>query len=273
VLAKSATVAEMRQPGVRTVRAFRDFREQRLFARYQEDHDLAAREELIERLLPLARKLAGRYAYTDEPQEDLVQVACVGLIKALDRFDPERGSTFASYAVPTMLGELKRHFRDRSWAAHVPRATKERALEVNGAIATLSTRLGRIPKTREIADHLGTSVEEVLEAIEAATAYDAASLESHPESGEGGEQRPFVDMLGTEEHGYQMVELGDTIAGTLEALSHRERVILHLRFVKDLTQADIAKQVGVSQMHVSRLLRRSLEKLRAARRQAAEISV
>jgi RNA polymerase sigma-B factor len=257
------------RPGPRRVRAFRDFREQRLFARWHEEDDLRARDELIERLLPLARKLAARYAYTDEPQEDLVQVASVGLIKALDRFDPERGSTFASYAVPTMLGELRRHFRDKSWAAHVPRATQERALEVNGAVAALSTRLGRVPTTREIARHLGASVEQVIEAIEAATAYDAASLESLPQNGNERETGTYLDRLGAVEPGYQLVELGDAIAGTLETLSQRERVILHLRFVEDLTQAEIGKRVGLSQMHVSRLLRRSLEKLRSARRQVA----
>jgi RNA polymerase sigma-B factor len=271
VLAESV-VAEANRPQARQVRAFRDFREQRLFTRYHDEDDLEARKELLERLVPLARRLAARYAYTDEPQEDLVQVACVGLIKALDRFDPDRGVSFASYAVPTMLGELRRHFRDKSWAAHVPRATQERALEVNRAIAKLSTRLGHVPTTREIAGHLRISVEEVLEAMEAATAYDALSFESLP-PGDDGDTLPYADTLGTEEAGFQLVELGDAIAGTLDSLSQRERVILHLRFVRDLTQSEIGERVGVSQMHVSRLLRRSLEKLRAARQQAAEASL
>jgi RNA polymerase sigma-B factor len=272
VLAKSTVLADADPRPTRPIRAFRDFREQRLFIRYHADGDLEARKELIERLLPLARRLAGRYAYTDEPQEDLVQVACVGLIKALDRFDPGRGVTFASYAVPTMLGELRRHFRDKSWAAHVPRATQERALEVNRAIATLSTRLGHVPTTKEIARHLNASSEEVLEAMEAATAYDALSFESLPPSDDG-ESLPYAETVGDDEPGFQLVELGDAIAGTLDSLSPRERMIIHLRFVRDLTQSEIGAQVGVSQMHVSRLLRRSLEKLRAARRQAVESSV
>jgi RNA polymerase sigma-B factor len=240
-----------------------------LLERYQRDGDLAARRELVERFLPLARQLASRYSYTDEAQDDLVQVAAVGLIKAVDRFEPERASTFVNYAVPTILGELKRHFRDKGWAVHVPRSMQERALEVNKAIGTLSTDLGRSPNAKEIAAHLGISTEQALEGMEAATAYDSLSLEAPPPGGDDDERRTYADTIHTEEQGYELVELGQVLSGTLKALPDRERVILHLRFVEDLTQAEIAERVGVSQMHVSRLLRRSLDKLRTAGSQAA----
>jgi len=253
----------------RSRRSFRELRDQRLLERYQRDGDLSARRELVERFLPLARQLAARYSYTDEPQDDLVQVASVGLIKAVDRFEPDRASTFVNYAVPTILGELKRHFRDKGWSVHVPRSMQERALEVNRAIATLSTDLGRSPSAREIAEHVGISIEQALEAMEAATAYDALSLEAPPPGGGEDEGRTYAETIQTEEQGYELVELGQVLSGTLRALPDRERVILHLRFVEDLTQAEIAERVGVSQMHVSRLLRRSLDKLRTAGSQAA----
>ena len=230
---------------------------------------MSARDELIERFIPLARQLAARYSYTDEAHEDLVQVACVGLVKAVDRFEPERGSTFVNYAVPTILGELKRHFRDKGWAVHVPRAMQERALKVNQAIGVLSTRLGRTPTVKEIATHIDASGEQVLQAMEAAGAYDALSLDSTPPGGDDGERRTYADTFATEDPGYELVEFGQVLSGTMRALPNRERTILHLRFVRDLTQAEIAEQVGVSQMHVSRLLRRALDKLRAAGAQAA----
>jgi RNA polymerase sigma-B factor len=250
-------------------RSFRELRDQRLLERYHRDGDMAAREELVERFIPLARQLASRYAYTDEPHDDLVQVACVGLVKAVDRFEPDRGSTFVNYAVPTILGELKRHFRDKGWAVHVPRAMQERALQVNQAIAQLSTRLGRSPTAKEIAKQVGASTEEVLLALEASTAYDALSLDSTPPGGDDEERRSYADTIASEEQGYELVELGQALSGTVRALPDRERTILHLRFVQDLTQAEIAERVGVSQMHVSRLLRRSLDKLRAAGANAA----
>jgi RNA polymerase sigma-B factor len=256
-------------PAQRTRRSFRELRDQRLLERFHRDGDLAARDELIERFIPLARQLASRYSYADEPHDDLVQVACLGLVKAVDRFEPERGSTFVSYAVPTILGELKRHFRDRGWAVHVPRATQELALKVNQAIGVLSTRLGRTPTAKEIAGHVGASTEATLEAMEAATAYDALSLDATPPGDGDDERRSYAETLPTEEQGYELVEIGQMLSGTVRALPDRERAILHLRFARDLTQSEIAERVGVSQMHVSRLLRRSLDKLRAAGAQAA----
>jgi len=238
--------------------------DERLLLRYHRDGDLGAREELIVRFMPLARQLAARYRHAGEPQEDLVQVACVGLLKAVDRFEPERGHAFAKYAVPTMLGELKRHFRDKGWSIHVPRATQELVLKVSEALGTLPAKLGRSPLPRDVAEALGTPVEDVLEAMEAATAYEATSLDA-PRPGDGQDDGwTLGDSVSSEERGYELVEIGETLRGTFEALPERERAIIRLRFVKDMTQAEIAAEVGVSQMHVSRLLRRSLERLRAA---------
>jgi RNA polymerase sigma-B factor len=238
--------------------------DERLLLRYHRDGDLDARERLIERCLPLARQLAGRYRNAGEPYEDLVQVACVGLLKAVDRFDPERGKPFVKYAVPTMLGELKRHFRDKGWSVHVPRATQELVLKVGDALGELPAKLGRSPRPRDVARAVGAPVEEVLEAMEAATAYEASSLDAPRPGGEEGDAWTLGESVSEDEHGYEMVEIGETLRGTLEALPMREQVILRLRFEHDLTQAEIAERVGVSQMHVSRLLRRSLDRLAAA---------
>jgi RNA polymerase sigma-B factor len=239
-----------------------------LLLRYQRDGDLEAREEVVVRFMPLARQLAGRYKHAGEPQEDLVQVACVGLLKAVDRYDPDRGGGFARYAVPTMLGELKRHFRDKGWSVHVPRATQELVLKVGEALGTLPARLGHSPRPRDIAAALGATVEEVLEAMEAATAYEATSLDAPRPGGDDGVWT-YLDTLASEDGGYERVEIGETLRGAMEALPTRERVILMLRFEQDLTQAEIAERVGVSQMHVSRLLRRSLDRLSAASAAAA----
>ena len=223
--------------------------ERQLLVRYHHEGDLAAREELVERFLPLARDLALRYTYTDEPFDDLLQVASLGLIKAIDRFEPGRGTKFTSYAAPTILGELKRHFRDKGWALHVPRDLQERTLAVSRETEVLSKTLGRSPKVREVAAALGCSVEDVLEAQEAAASYEAASL---------------VDLMGDEDSSYELVESRDAIASTWKALPEVERRVLELRFMHDLTQREIGEQIGYSQMHVSRLLRRALKRLERA---------
>ncbi|HKF79809.1 MAG TPA: SigB/SigF/SigG family RNA polymerase sigma factor [Thermoleophilaceae bacterium] len=238
--------------------------DQRLLRRYHRDGDLAAREQLIERFLPLARQLAARYKHAGEPYEDLVQVACVGLIKAVDRYEPERGHGFVKYAVPTMLGELKRHFRDKGWSVHVPRATQELVLKVSEALGTLPAKLSRSPRPRDVAKAVGAPVEDVLEAMEAATAYEATSLDAPRPGDDDDGAWTWGESVSVEEPGYELVEIGETLRGTLEALPERERMILRLRFEHDLTQAEIAERVGVSQMHVSRLLRRSLDRLAAA---------
>jgi RNA polymerase sigma-B factor len=237
--------------------------ERRLLAGYHSEGDLAAREELVERFLPLARDLALRYTYTDEPFDDLLQVASLGLIKAIDRFEPGRGTKFTSYAAPTILGELKRHFRDKGWALHVPRDLQERTLAVSRETEVLSKRLGRSPKVREVADGLGCSVEDVLEAQEAAASYEAASLDA-PSARDDAEAAPLVDMMGGEDSAYDLVESRDAIASTWKALPDVERRVLELRFMHDLTQREIGERIGYSQMHVSRLLRRALNRLETA---------
>jgi RNA polymerase sigma-B factor len=241
----------------------------RLLLLYHRDGDLAAREELVRRFIPLARQLAGRYRHSGESHEDLVQVACVGLIKAVDRYEPERGHGFTKYAVPTMLGELKRHFRDKGWAVRVPRATQELALKVSDALGTLPPKLGRAPRPRDVAEAIGEPVEHVLEAMEAATAYEATSLDAPRSGSSDDEDWSWGDSISAEERGYERVEIGEALRGTLVALPARERLILRLRFEEDLTQAEIAEALGISQMHVSRLLRRSLDRLAAAGAAAA----
>jgi RNA polymerase sigma-B factor len=237
--------------------------ERQLLIRYHEEGDLAAREELCERFLPLARDLALRYTYTDEPLDDLLQVASLGLIKAIDRFEPGRGTKFTSYAAPTILGELKRHFRDKGWSLHVPRDLQERTLAVSRATEVLSKELGRSPKIREVAEHLGCSTEQVLEAQEAAASYESASLDA-PAARDDGESASLVDLLGSEDSAYDLVEDREAIASTWHALPEIERKVVELRFMHDLTQREIGERIGYSQMHVSRLLRRALNRLETA---------
>ena len=246
-------------PSVRDPRA----RERALLIRYHLDGDLAAREEIVQRFMPFVRDLAMRYSYTDEPVDDLIQVAAVGLLKAIDRYDPGRGGKFTSYAAPTILGELKRHFRDKGWALHMPRDLQERALAVGRERETLSTRLGRSPTPREIAESLGCSTERVLEAAEAAQSYDTASLDA-PTARVEEDSGTLVDMLGDEDARYGLVESRDAIAGTWSRLEPVEQEVLRLRFTEDLTQREIGARVGYSQMHVSRLLRRALDRLEDA---------
>jgi len=242
--------------------------DRQLLIRYHQNGDAAAREELVQRFLPLARQLARRYQRQNEPLDDLMQVASMGLVKAIDRFDPARGTAFSTYAVPTILGELKRYFRDSGWAVHVPRGMQERVMKLDQASQELHRKLGRSPSATELADELGLTSEEVLEAMEAASAYDAISLEEQRGSESRDSQEPtYADSLGTDEERYELVEYGATIAPTMKALSERERLILHLRFVEDLTQSEIADRIGVSQMHVSRLIRRALARLRAVARE------
>jgi RNA polymerase sigma-B factor len=231
----------------------------RLFLRLR-DGDPTAREELITRFMPLARQLARRYQRANEPLDDLIQVASLGLVKAVDRFDVERRVAFSSYAVPTILGELKRHFRDAGWAVHVPRGVQERAMQVDRAVKDLSSRLGRSPSVDEVAEHIEASVEEVLTAMEAGQAYEAVSLDAHRSADEG---NTFADSVGSEDERFELVEYEAAIAPTLKALPKRDQLVLHLRFVEDLTQSQIAEQIGVSQMQVSRLIRRALARLRA----------
>jgi RNA polymerase sigma-B factor len=236
--------------------------------RYQRDGDVVAREELVRRFLPLARRLARRYERASEPLEDLVQVASIGLVKAIDRFETDHGAGFSSYAVPTILGELKRHFRDSGWALHVPRGMQERVLKVNEAVEHLSGELGRSPTAQQVADELSLPVEEVLEAMEAGAAYDTVSLDAPLRSSED-ERTSFADSVGETDDRFDVVEHSATLGRALRALPERERSILYLRFAEGLTQVEIAERVGISQMHVSRLIRRALERLRVVAGTAA----
>jgi RNA polymerase sigma-B factor len=238
----------------------RTLRERRLFARYRSRGDLAARDALVERFLPLAGRLAQRYHRGAEPLDDLVQVASVGLLKAIDRFDPERGTAFSSFAVPTIAGELKRYFRDKGWALKVPRDLQELAQRVNRTTDRLVHERGSTPTVAEIADDLGITSEQVLEAREAATAYRAESLD-HP-LGDDRDATAVVDTLGADEPGYRQAEHSATLEAMMWVLSDREREVLRLRFTEDLTQSEIGRRVGLSQMHVSRLLRQAVTRLR-----------
>jgi len=233
--------------------------DRRLLVRYHRHGDPRARDELVARFLPLARQLARRYQRGNEPLDDLVQVASLGLVKAVDRFDPDRGTAFSSYAVPTILGELKRYFRDTGWAVHVPRGMQERVMHVNQTMNTLSRRFDRSPTTADVAASTGLTKEQVVEAKTAAVAYDAVSLDS-PRPGDEGDS--YAERVGSDDERYELVEYEAAIAPTLRALPARERLILHLRFNEDMTQSEIAALIGVSQMHVSRLIRRALERLR-----------
>ena len=238
--------------------------EQRLLAAYARTRDAAAREELVNRFLPFARSLAMRYAGGVEPTEDLVQVASLGLVSALERFDPERGVPFAAFAGPTILGELRRHFRDRVWTLRVPRGLQERIRDVESAITKLSHQLERSPTVAEIATLLDLDEASVLEAFEATAARRTVSLDQPAPSAEPGEEMPMGERIGSDDPGFQLVENRGAIDAGADALDDIEREVLRLRFAEDMTQSKIAEQVGYSQMHVSRILRRALGKLREA---------
>jgi RNA polymerase sigma-B factor len=212
--------------------------------------------------MPLARSLARRYDRSSEPYEDLMQVASLGLLKALDRFDPERGPSFASFAIPTILGEMRRYFRDSGWSLHVPRGDKERALKVRDAQETFANEHGHAPTVNQLAQYLELEPEAVIDALLAIQAYESLSLDA-PRPGGEDDAITYGDTVGDEDSRYELIELDSTIVSVLDRLPAREREILRMRFVEELTQTQIAARVGVSQMQVSRLLRRSLDQLRA----------
>ncbi|MBM2623590.1 SigB/SigF/SigG family RNA polymerase sigma factor [Actinoplanes sp. LDG1-06] len=217
------------------------------------------RERTIEAWMPLARHLANRYAGRGEPSDDLFQVASVGLIKAVDRFDAGRGVDFAGFAIPTIVGELKRHFRDRTWSIRVPRRLQELRLAITGANSTLTHSLGRAPTVADIAEYLDVSEEEVLEGLEGARAYNATSL-STPVSADGTTE--LGETLGGEDREFEVAEARVALGPAMAVLDEREQQIVTLRFFGNLTQSQIAEQIGVSQMHVSRLLAKALVRMR-----------
>jgi len=235
-----------------------------LFLRHGEG-DVQARDELVERFLPLARQLARRYQRASEPFDDLLQVASIGLIKAIDRFDPDRGIAFSSYAVPTILGEIKRHFRDRTWAVRVPRDLQELTLRVDRSVGELADQLHRQPSVAEIGAAVGADEEAVLEALQAGGAYRAISFDA-PRGAEadGTTAATLAESIGVQENGFDRAEDRATLSTLLGTVSAREREVLRMRFEEDMTQAEIGAVIGVSQMQVSRLIRKALSELHAS---------
>jgi RNA polymerase sigma-B factor len=244
---------------------------QDLFVAWRGEGDELAREQLLERYTPLARSLARRYARSSEPFEDLLQVATVGLLQALDRYDVDRGRQFEAFAVPTILGELRRHFRDAGWAAHVPRAAKERALEVRDAAERLLSVQGRSPTVNQLAEYLELDVEQVLDAMAAMEAYETRSLDAPRPSDDGSGGISYIETLGDEDERYELVECDVTLCTALAEISQRDRLILRMRFVEELTQSQIARRIGISQMQVSRLLRRLLDRLEILTQTPADV--
>lgn len=221
-----------------------------------------ARDDLVRLHLPLVEHCARRFRNRGEPYDDLVQVGTIGLIKSVDRFDPGRGVEFSTYATPTIIGEIKRHFRDRGWAIRVPRRLQELRMQIGTATAELSQKLGRSPTPRELAQQIGVSVEEILEGIESSNAYSTLSLDAGDESDDGASS--MLEAIGVEDANLEYVEIRESLKPLIDLLEPREKRILLLRFFKNMTQSQIAEEIGVSQMHVSRLLTRTLEQLRAS---------
>ncbi|HEY8107659.1 MAG TPA: SigB/SigF/SigG family RNA polymerase sigma factor [Gaiellaceae bacterium] len=232
-----------------------------LLRSYHEDGDLQAREQLIEQYMSLVRSLARRYSYRGEPLDDLVQIGAIGLIKAIDRFDLDRGVELTTYATPNIIGEIKRHFRDKGWSVRVPRGLQELNVRLSRLMEQLTVQLSRSPTIPELAKAAGVEEELVLEALESGRAYTSLSLSVGGGGGDDDDLDP-LESLGTEEHQYEVSEDRALLAPGFKLLDERERKILQLRFFEGLTQSQIAQQVGISQMHVSRLIRRSLEKIR-----------
>jgi RNA polymerase sigma-B factor len=232
--------------------------ERKLFERYRERRDPLDREALVRRFLPLANALARRFHRTSEPMDDLVQVACVGLLNSIERYDLSRGTAFSSYAVPTILGELRRHFRDRTWSVHVPRDLQDRALKVERTTTELSAAEGRTPTVTEVAERLGLTDEDVVEARRAMVAYEPMSLDAAPSHDD---DRVVADALGDDESGYSRAEGAAVLEGLLRFLTARQREVLRLRFREGLTQQEIGERVGLSQMQISRILREALQRL------------
>jgi RNA polymerase sigma-B factor len=231
-----------------------------LLRRYHELGDVDARQKLIERHVEFVRRLARRYARRGEQLDDLTQVGCVGLIKAIDRFDGSFGANLTTYAAPNILGEIKRHFRDRGWSVRVPREIQELNVRLTRVVDELTTKLGRSPSVVELAGATGATAEHVLEALESSSAYSALSLSEGPDPDE--ESGGPMETLGEEDEHFAQSEQRITLASGIQRLPARERAILHLRFFEGLTQSEIAERVGISQMHVSRLIRNSLDRMR-----------
>jgi len=231
----------------------------------ERDH-AAARDDLVHLHLPLVEHCARRFRNRGEPFEDLVQVGTIGLIKAVDRFEAERGIEFSTYATPTIIGEIKRYFRDKGWAIRVPRRLQELRMQITTTTAELTQELGRSPTPRELGEKIGCSVEEIIEGMESSNAYSTLSLDATDDADESGGS--MLDALGVDDPNLEHVEVRESIKPMLDQLDPREKRILVLRFFKNMTQTQIAEEIGISQMHVSRLLTRTLDQMRVAMQDA-----
>jgi RNA polymerase sigma-B factor len=242
-----------------------------LLRRYHLEGDLQARDELIERYMSLVRSLARRYSHRGEQLDDLIQIGAIGLIKAIDRFNLDRGVELTTYATPNIIGEIKRHFRDKGWAVRVPRGLQELNVQISKLVEQLTVQLGRSPTIPELAEAAGVEEELVLEALESGRAYSSVSLSPGASSEEEGDLDP-LESLGAEDHEFEVSEDRAALAPGFKVLDQRERKILHLRFFSGLTQSQIADEIGISQMHVSRLIRRSLQKIREEIAEESEVA-
>ena len=250
-------------------RARRDRGDRELFARYHRTGARRDRDAIVERFMPLARRLAGRYNRRPDSLDDLTQVAALALVKAVDRFDPSRGIAFSSYAVPTIVGEIKRHFRDHAWAVRPPRALAERALRVEGMARQFTGENHRAPTVSELCERSELTEEEVLDALHAARAASASSLDA-PVSKQDDAGGSLGERLGSDDDGYDMAEQRVLLEGLLRGVSPRDRAILQMRYIEDMTQAEIGEVCGVSQMQVSRLVRNSIERMQIVAQAHAE---
>ncbi len=263
-MSETGTAAGRADPsrrGAGHVGGLRSLSERELLVLIRDHKDAAAREELITRYLPLVKSLARRFASRGQPVEDLVQVGSIGLIKAIDRFDLDRGVELSTYATPTILGEIKRYFRDKGWAVKVPRALQDLKVRLNRVMEQLTVELRRSPTIGELAAATGATEEEVVEALESGRAYSSVSIFAggNPEDEESA---GLLDTLGSEEEAYEVFEQRRVLAPAMGRLDPRERLILHLRFFEGMTQTQVAARIGISQMHVSRLIRKSIDNLR-----------
>lgn len=231
-----------------------------LFRRFKEEGDMDAREKLVMSHLNLVRFIANKFKNRGEPIDDLIQVGYLGLLKAIDRFDPSRGLEFTTFATPTIMGEIKRHFRDKGWSVRVPRRLQELSAKVNQATDTLTSQLQRSPTIAEIADHLDATVDEVLEAMESSSAYSSVSLEA-PSGADDDDTPSVIDRYATEDSDLAFTDDRIIIEEALASFSPRERDVIEMRFLKGMTQIEIAEKLGISQVQVSRLLRRTLKKI------------
>jgi RNA polymerase sigma-B factor len=235
---------------------------ERLFREYARTRDKQAREQLIAMHQNLVRFLAGKFANRGEPLEDLVQVGSIGLVNAVDRYDAERGNKFSTYATPTIVGEIRRYFRDKAWSLKVPRRLQELNQAANKAVDALAVKLGRSPTVAEIAKAIGATEEETLEAIELGNAYDTVSLDSRMSTESESAPMTLAEFVGGEDEVLKNLQQYGDLSAAIEALDEREKAIIQLRFFKDLSQAEVAKNLNISQMHVSRLQHRALTSLR-----------